>query len=138
MEMVIGFLVLGLIVWSIYKMFSEENASIEETNESKEEVVVAKVEEVKPAPVASLEPVVTPVVDDVREEVKANNDTKIEEAFVKAMAEEATKLDKECEEVIKEVVATVEPVVEEAIEKTVAVVEEVIETVKRGRKPKAK
>jgi TRAP-type mannitol/chloroaromatic compound transport system substrate-binding protein len=132
MDMVIGFLILGLIVWSIYKMFYDENASLGEA-EKNEEKTVDKAEEVKPAPVASLEP----VVNVAREKIKADIDAKTEEAFVKAMVEETTKLDKEAEEVIKEVVATVEPVVEEKVEE-VEEVEEVVEKVKKGRKAKAK
>jgi hypothetical protein len=132
MDMVIGLAILGLVVWAIYKMFYDENASLEEA-EKNEEKTVDKVEEIKPAPVASLEP----VVDVAREEIKADIDAKTEEAFVKTMVEETTKLDKEAEEVIKEVVATVEPVVEEKVEE-VEEVEEVVEKVKKGRKAKAK
>jgi hypothetical protein len=125
MDMVIGLAILGLVVWAIYKMFHDENTSLEEA-EKNEEKTVDKVEEIKPAPVASLEP----VVEKAREEVKANIDAKTEEVFVKVM-----------EEAAKEVVATVEPVVEEKVEETVdadEVVEEVVEKVKKGRKPKVK
>ena len=59
---------------------------------------VAK-EEIKPAPVASLEPVVAPIVDKAREEVKADIDDKIVKAFVNAMVETATKAEPVVEEV---------------------------------------
>ena len=140
MDMVIGFLILGLIVWSIYKIFYDENASLEE-DEKNEEKTVDKAEEVKPAPVASLEP----VVDVAREEIKANIDAKTEEVFVKVMEEAATAVETKVEEVVAVVQEAVEEkveetftVVEEAVDNVVEEIEEVVEKVKKGRKAKAK
>ena len=79
----IGFLLIGGLIWAFAPVY--ERGKVEEP---KLDPVVPTptpvVEEVKPAPVASLEP----VVDKAQEEVKANIDAKIEEAFVKAMETE--------------------------------------------------
>jgi hypothetical protein len=93
MEVIIGFVLLGLVGYAIIKM--TKKAEIEQ--EVVPEPVVAKVEEIKPAPVASLEP----VVEKAKEEVNANINAKIEEAFVKAMVEEATKVETAVVEEVK-------------------------------------
>ena len=110
---VVGFVGWLTLEWLLPKKSQEpEETKIEPAKKIETDFVtgltVAKVEEVKPAPVASLEP----VVNKAQEEVKVNIDAKTEEIFVKVM-EEAAKAEKPVEEVLKEVVATVEPVVEE-------------------------
>jgi hypothetical protein len=110
MEGIIGLVLLGAVVYGIYRM-----------SRKREEVVESEV--------------VAPVVDKASEEIKANIDAKTEEVFVKVM-EEAAKVNKPVEEVLKEVVATVEPVA--VVEEPVVAPAPAPVKQKRTRKKKAK
>jgi hypothetical protein len=111
MEGIIGLVLLGAVVYGIYRM-----------SRKREEVVESEV--------------VAPVVDKATEDIKVDYNAKAEEAFVKAMVEEATKVNKPVEEVLKEVVATVEPVA--VVEEPVVAPAPAPVKQKRTRKKKAK
>jgi hypothetical protein len=133
MEGIIGLALLALVGYAIIKMTRKTQAEPEVVPEP----VVAKVEEIKPAPVASLEPVVSVA----REEVKANIDAKIEEAFFKSIQEEIKKVEVIAEPVVEEVKVATKKVrakakaIEAAVEEKV---EQLEVAVKKTRAKKAK
>jgi hypothetical protein len=96
----------ALLLWSVWPaVWPRKKVEEVKLDPIPEPAPAPVVEEVKPAPVASLEPVVAKA----QEEVKTNIDAKTEEIFVKVM-EEAAKTNTPISETIKEVTATVEPV----------------------------
>jgi hypothetical protein len=141
MDIVIGLAVLGLVVWSIYKMFCDENTDINKDGKVDAEdakvgmdMAVGAVGGMATGAAVAAANIVEEKIDKAREEVKANIDAKTEEVFVKVMEEAAkaeTAVVEEAKEAAAELVKEVDQVVEE-----VKVQE--LKVGKKGRKPKVK
>ena len=130
MDTLIGLIFLGVVGYYVYKKLTKPAVVEEVVEEVKKEPEIVVV-----APVPVVEEVPAPVVDNAKEEVKANIDTKTEEAFVKAMVEEATKVETVVVENAKEVAAELVKEVDQVIEE-IKVQE--LRVVKKGRKKKVK
>jgi hypothetical protein len=137
MDLIVTVIVIGFVGWIVLEFLLPKKDKVESENkiEPAKEIdsdfvtglTVEKIEEVKPAPVASLEPVV--------EEVK-----KVETAVVEEAKEAAAELAKEIDQVLEEVKVTTKKVrtKAKAIEAVIEEKAEQLEAAVKKTKAKAK